>query len=171
MLVKLGEHYISHSSHARYSLKSRSPEQLILQDDPSFLPDFALSPPELLADLDLGFNVDIARSDDSQSLTPFGSQHAQSSSQASALGGLVLPSSSPVQPRGFSIAGHQEAAVQNGFLDADDGFELEEPGFTFDENGELIEGPPAAKVAGTAAAQSWVAMHSDAGASEKVARR
>lgn len=133
----------------------RRPEQLILQDDPSFLPDFALPPPEFLADLDFSIN----RSSESQSLTPFGSQV---SSQDGPLGGLVLPSSSPGQPPGsFHLGGDNDIAGPSA---VDESFHLADPEFTFGDDGELIEG----NVAGTPAARSAAAIQSDAGASAKV---
>jgi hypothetical protein len=132
------------------------------------LPEFALPLPELLTDLDLGLEFSIARSSESQSLTPFGTQQSQSSPNAGALGGLVLPSSSPVEQGGFQLEGDDEAAGNSGFFGGDDGFDLGEPDFGFDENGELIEGPLAPRVAGTPAARSGAAMHSNAGASAKV---
>ncbi|KAH7075757.1 Rec8 like protein-domain-containing protein [Paraphoma chrysanthemicola] len=146
------------------------PEQLVLPDDPSFLPDFALPPPELVADLDLGLNFDIARSGESQSLTPFGSQQSPASSHAGALGGLVLPSSSPNAPGFFQLAGDDDPLVHAGFIDDYDFSQLGEPEFTFDENGELIDGPAVRAPAGMPAAQGGATMHSDAGASEKVRR-
>lgn len=94
------------------------PEQLVLPEDPSFLPDFALPPPELLAHLDLG--LDITRSGESQSLTPFGSQQSQSSSHAGALGGLVLPSSSPGAPGSFRLEGDNDIAGHGDLLGGHD---------------------------------------------------
>jgi hypothetical protein len=144
-------------------------EQLVLQDDPSFLPEFALPPPELLADLDLGLDLNISRSGDSQSLTPFGSQHSQSSSHTGALGRLVLPTSSP-DPLGggFELQGDNDAAGHSGFLGDADGLDLGEPDFMFDENGEFVEVQVPQNGAGTPAARSVAGMQSDAGASAKV---
>ncbi|KAF5846708.1 hypothetical protein GGP41_004772 [Bipolaris sorokiniana] len=82
-----------------------NPEQLILQDDPSFLPDFAPPPPELLADLDCNFNLDITYSGESQSLTPFGSQQYSSTSHVGSAGALILPTSSPITSGGFRLEG------------------------------------------------------------------
>jgi hypothetical protein len=155
-----------HFTNASCSLKYNSPEQLILQDDPSFLPEFAAPPLELL-DLDLGVDFSINRTGDSQSLTPFGSQ---SSSQAGPLGGLILPTSSPGQPGSFHFAGDNDNAGASGLPEADEGYQINEPDFTFDENGELVEDLPGRAVAGTPAARSVAAMQSDAGASAKVRR-
>ncbi|KAH8717092.1 Rec8 like protein-domain-containing protein [Phaeosphaeriaceae sp. PMI808] len=147
------------------------PEQLILPDDPSFLPDFLLSPPELLAELDQGFNVGTSRSADSQSLTPFGSQREHSFSSVSALGGLVIPSSSsPGRAGSFILGDDNEVGGSNDLINLQDDIQLGEPGFTFDENGELVDGLEARIVAGTPAGHSGTVVHSDAGASERVWR-
>jgi len=155
---------LSTSPHTPYSPQSNRPEQLILQDDPSFLPEFALPPLELLADLDHDFNFTTNRSGESQSLTPFGSQ---SLSHAAPLGGLILPTSSPDRPAEFHIEGDNELAGQSGLLGADEGFQLNEPEFTFDENGEFVENVLDKGGLGTPAVG---AMQSDAGASAKVRR-
>jgi hypothetical protein len=170
-LAKLGEHHTLHFARYIYSFNITRPEHLVLQDDPSFLPEFALPPPELLANLDFRLDLNISRSGDSQSLTPFGSQHSQSSPHTGALGGLVLPTSSP-DPLGvgFEIPGDNDKAGHSGFLGATDGLDLGEPDFMFDENGEFLEIPMAQNTAGTPAARSAAAMHSDAGASAKVRR-
>jgi hypothetical protein len=144
------------------------PEQLVLEDDPSFLPEFALPPPELFANLDLDLNLDITRSGESQSLTPFGSQQPYASSHAGSLGGLVLPTSSPQAPGSFRLQGDNDAGSPGDLAPVDDGFDYGDPGFSFDENGELFEAPPAQNVAATPAARSGTAMHSDAAASAKV---
>ncbi|KAL5118213.1 R8 protein [Pleosporales sp. CAS-2024a] len=152
------------------------PEQLVLQDDPSFLPSIALPPPELLADLDLALDFQVTRSGESQSLTPFGTQQqqqqSQSSSSAGELCGLVLPTSSPVAPGSFRLiqSGDEAAADIVGFNDGDDGLDLGDPGFGFDENGELIEDFDGIRAAQTPAARSGAGVHSDADASARVRR-
>jgi hypothetical protein len=168
-LAKLGEYSSPHFTRRISSLTIIRPEQLVLQDDPSFLPEFALPPPELLADLDLGLDLNISHSGDSQSLTPFGSQHSQSSSHTGALGGLVLPTSSP-DPLGggFELQGDNDAAGHNGFLGDTDGLDLSEPDFMFNENGEFVEVQVPQNGAGTPAARSVAEMQNDAGASAKV---
>ncbi|KAF2830191.1 hypothetical protein CC86DRAFT_464616 [Ophiobolus disseminans] len=143
------------------------PEQLILQDDPSFLPEFTIPPLELLADLDLGFDFTVNRSGESQSLTPFGSQ---SSSHDGPLGGLILPSSSPGQQGSFHLEGDNEVPGPSGLLVPDNGFQLDEPEFTFDDNGEWVENAPRSGAVETPAARSAGPMQSDAGASAKVRR-
>jgi meiotic recombination protein REC8 len=143
------------------------PEQLVLQDDPSFIPDFALPPPELLDDLNLGFNADILRSGESQSLAPFGSQQ---SSQSSHVGdyGLVLPSSSPDRPAGGGLEGDNGGQDD---IDLDHLLDLEEPEFVFGEDGDIIEFTPGQRAPETPAASpagGVALMHSDAGASARV---
>jgi meiotic recombination protein REC8 len=126
------------------------------------VPEFALTPPHLLAHLGLDVDSTIARSGESQSFTPFDSQ---TSSQASALGGLVLPDdSSPQHFQGFELQGDHGQVAFNGTLPgADDGLD---PGFTFDNNGNYIEPPSPKALAGTPA--RGVGMLSDAGTSARV---
>jgi hypothetical protein len=168
-LAKLGEYPSPYFTRRISSLTIIRPEQLVLQDDPSFLPEFALPPPELLTDLDLGLGLNISRSGDSQSLTPFGSQNSQSSSHTGALGGLVLPTSSP-DPLGggFELQSDNDAAGHIGFLGDADDLDLGEPDFMFDENGEFVEVQVPQNGAATPAARSVAGMQSDAGASVKV---
>nr|POE79385.1 hypothetical protein CFP56_07450 [Quercus suber] len=69
------------------ALKGR-PDQLILQDDPKFLPDFNLMP----VDLDLlDFETTAIGGSQRATLSPYGSQHDLSSPRYN--GGLVLPQS------------------------------------------------------------------------------
>jgi len=150
-----------------YTSNVLRPEQLVLQDDPSFLPDFALLPTELLADLDIGLNVELPRSGESQSLTPFG---LQQSSQSSHVGGygLVLPSSSPDRPAGGGLEG-DNGGQDN--IDLDHLLNLEEPDFVFGEDGDIIEFTPGQRAPETPAAATATGgapMHSDAGASARV---
>lgn len=65
-----------------------SPEQLILQDDPNFLPDFNLMP----VDLDqLDFDITTLGGSQRETLSPYGSQQRLVSPQY--VGGLILPQS------------------------------------------------------------------------------
>jgi hypothetical protein len=126
---------------ALHSLIFCRPERLIFEDDPSFLPEFALSPPELLSELDHNFNLDIMRSGDSQSLTPFSSQRLLSS-HADAFGGLILPTSSPVAAGSFRLEGDDVAdsvGAPSGMSGAGDIAEIEDPDFMFGDNGEVIQ--------------------------------
>lgn len=141
-----------------------------MQDDPSFLPGFALPPPDLLTDLDFVSIHDPSRSGESQSLTPFGSQQ---SSQSSNVGnyGLVLPSSSPERSAGINLGGDDGSQNHNDFLDIDKLLNLEEPEFIFGEDGDIIEfspGPHAPKTPVAATATGGTPMLSDAGASARV---
>lgn len=108
------------------------------------MPEFALPPPELLAQLEMGLRLDPPmHMGDSQSLTPFGSQRRPSTPEAP-LGGLILPVSSSARSggyggpldAGFSSVGGASGGIQDieGYDDA-----ISEPGFTFDDNGDLID--------------------------------
>ncbi|ORY18856.1 Rec8 like protein-domain-containing protein [Clohesyomyces aquaticus] len=151
------------------------PEQLVLQDDPSFLPDFALLPPaDLLADLQIPL-VQTPRSGESQSLTPFGSQQAPGT-PGEQLGGLVIPSSSSRGAGGFALAGddggvssmmgdHSGMLEEEGIVPL-----LDDPDFGFDADGNLIEFTPGQPVPGTPAVAGGATVTSDAGASARVRR-
>lgn len=143
------------------------PEQLVLQDDPSFLPEFVLPPPELLTDLDLGFDSNLPRSGGSQSLTPYGSQQLSQSPNATGFG-LVLPSSSPNRPGDFRLEGGNDTQGDNVMMDVDNMLQLDEPDFTFGEDGDLIEFTPGQPAPATPANAGGMYMHSDAGASARV---
>jgi meiotic recombination protein REC8 len=82
----------------------------------------------------------------------------------------VLPTSSPDVPGGFTFGSDNQLARASGLLGADDGTQLNEPEFTFNEDGELVEIPSARTVAGTPSAHGRSAMKSDADASAKVRR-
>lgn len=152
----------------------RRPEQLILPDDPSFLPDFALPPPDLLADLslDLNFGFDLSRSGDSQTLTPFGSRHSQSS-HVGVIGGLVLPSSSPDAPAQFRLEGDDEPGSfggPNDLFGAGVMQDLDEPDFTFGDNGDIIHLTDEHAIPRTPGVTGGAAMQNHAGASARVRR-
>lgn len=153
-----------------YSQNLFRPEQLILEDDPSFLPELALPPPDFLAELDYNFNLDIARSGDSQTLTPFSSQQARSSSHADVIGGLILPTSSPVMVAEFRLEGDDGVGSVGGpsVMGAGDIIQLEEPDFMIADDGEIIQLPPRRKMPSTPARTAGAKMSSDAGASARV---
>ncbi|KAF2446945.1 hypothetical protein P171DRAFT_519282 [Karstenula rhodostoma CBS 690.94] len=141
------------------------PDQLVLQDDPSFLPEFAMPPLELLAELELGPTLPPLRaSGESQSLTPFGSQQVPSTPDPVA--GLILPTSSSVGPGGFVIQGNGPSSIGDQVAVDDD--MIDAPDFTFDENGEFVDLTEANLNVGTPAAPGGGTVHSDAGASAKV---
>lgn len=148
------------------------PEQLVLQDDISFLPEFALPPPELLAELGLGVSLDSPHSGLSQSLTPFGSQQSSQSSHVAGYG-LVLPSSTPDQPAAVGLEGGH-CGQGDDLSNIDDLLQLDDPDFTFGEDGEIIEFTPhrhgsvAHAIPAAAGASS---MHSDAGAASARVRQ
>ncbi|CAA9960214.1 Rad21 Rec8 N domain containing protein [Pyrenophora teres f. maculata] len=149
------------------------PEQLILQDDPSFLPDFTLPPPELLAELDSRFNLDIVHSGESQSLTPFCSQQSQDSSHVGVVGGLVLPTSSPGLPGQFRLEGDDELGGLGGpsaMLGDDDMVEIEDPDFMFGDDGEIVHLSPGRRSARTPVRSAGTPVSGDAGTSARVRR-
>jgi meiotic recombination protein REC8 len=150
-----------------------SPEQLILQDDPSFLPEFALPPPELLADLDANFNLNTIHSGESQSLTPFGSQQYSSPSHVGSAAGLILPTSSPVVPGGFRLESDSRAgsvSQPSGMLGVGDTIEIEDPDFMFGDDGEIIQLSPGTVSLRTPATPARATMLSNVGQSDRVRR-
>ncbi|KAH7392678.1 Rec8 like protein-domain-containing protein [Pyrenochaeta sp. MPI-SDFR-AT-0127] len=151
--------------------KSR-PEQLVLPDDPTFLPDFTLPPPDILAELDPVANLDITHFDESQTLSPFGSQQSQSSHAAS-IGGLILPTSSPTLTGVFRVDGNSalhSIGRSSGIMDAGDMLEVIEPGFTFDDDGDIIDLSPGNELPKTPGMHGRMTMPYDADASARVRR-
>ncbi|KAF1963147.1 hypothetical protein CC80DRAFT_487544, partial [Byssothecium circinans] len=148
------------------------PEQLLLQDDPSFLPEFALPPLELLAELDLGPPLEpLSRHGDSQSLTPFGTQQAPTT-PGGPVGGLILPGSSSQGPGGFAIQGDVGPSSVGGpsGMSGSGGFDdmIGDPGFTFDDDGNLVDLTDTNAIFRTPMAPGGTTMPSDAGASARV---
>jgi meiotic recombination protein REC8 len=138
-----------------------------LQDDPSFLPDFALPPPELLADLDLAIPLVTPQSGESQSLTPFGSQVVPGTRTGS-IAGLILPSSSSRDLGDFRLAGDNGLSSVGGsglFVGEDLLEPLAEPDFGFDADGNFVDH---AAIPVTPNVYGETVMQSDAGASERV---
>ena len=125
---------------------STSPDQLIIPDDPAFVPDFAL--PGL--DIDLSA-LDIS-SDSSRrsSILSFHSQRSSLSSQPDgdkAVWGLIIPSSDSggagdlggfILPSDNPSSAQRSARIGGLLEDEDEGFNLD-PGFTIDADGNLIE--------------------------------
>lgn len=114
----------------------RSDDQLVLQDDPNFLPDFDLMP----VDLDR-LDLDMAMAEDSQrsTLSPHSSQLSGIGfGSQQDIGGLIIPPSAssflggPVSGfGGFSVRGDSGAGTrvdQHGFLDDDLGFAIDDDG-------------------------------------------
>ncbi|KAL8790618.1 MAG: hypothetical protein Q9213_000465 [Squamulea squamosa] len=122
------------------------PDQLVLEDDPAFIPDMIL--PGL--DIDLG-NLDIATDTSSlrSSLLSEQSRRSSLSSQHSAdesMLGLVIPSSDEVGAGGlggFVVPSSDRPSIRPSagagdlFSVAEDDFNLD-PGFIFDNDGNLI---------------------------------
>ncbi|MCJ1462950.1 hypothetical protein MMC07_001554 [Pseudocyphellaria aurata] len=120
-------------------------DQLILQDDPAFLPDLLLP----------GFDIDLSAldvsTDESSRHSSVLSRHSQRSSQSSnkdgdeSVLGLVIPSSDTGgggEIGGYMVSNDDPGSIERrtevgGFLDDEDGFNLD-PGFTVDEDGNLI---------------------------------
>ena len=118
----------------------------MIEDDPAFLPDFAL-------DIDISA-LDLS-TDDSSRLSSGLSAHSQHSSHSSrqdddgSMLGLIIPTSDTggaVEIGGFRLPSEQASSAQRnerlGRLLQDDAeaFELD-PGFSFDAGGNLIEEP------------------------------
>lgn len=125
-------------------------DQLVLEDDPAFLPDFAL--PGL--DIDLAA-LDIS-TDDSSRRSSILSPHSLLSSQSSHAGadesmlGLIIPTSDTggagdlggfVLPEASFSSAQRRANFGRLLDDEDEGFNVD-PGFTFDAEGNLIEDRP-----------------------------
>ncbi|KAF2116553.1 Rec8 like protein-domain-containing protein [Lophiotrema nucula] len=143
------------------------PEQLMLQDDPSFLPEFLLPPPELLAELNLPLPPTHPRTGESQSLTPFGSQKEITTPEAP-VAGLIIPSSSSGLRGGFTIMGDDGPATVGDIGDDYPTGPLPELDFDFDEYGGFIEHPKDKTKHSTPAAPGGTGVLSDAAASVRV---
>ncbi|KAF2203858.1 hypothetical protein GQ43DRAFT_478683 [Delitschia confertaspora ATCC 74209] len=143
------------------------PDQLILQDDPSFLPDFALAPLDMhLEDLDL-LGVPLPpRSEQSQTFTPH-------TPPGGPMGGLLIPRSSSsvlggmADIGGFGVGDDTGSNVMESIEEA---MPLPEAEFTLDADGNLLELTPGPPVVETPAALSRAAVGSDTGASARVRR-
>lgn len=134
------------------------------------MPEFALPPPELLADLNLPLPLETPRSGESQSLTPVASQR-QLAAEGGLAGGLVIPSSSsPVGGElrvegdyGLSSVGGVSGVSRLGGAEL-----LSEPDFGFDDEGNMIDLTAGEIFPGTLADLPGAVMLSDAGASARV---
>lgn len=159
--------------------KSRR-DQLVLEDDPSFLPDFALLPLDYdianLANLAISLPGETQRSD-SLLVTPYGSQSLHDEQALTRpIGGLINPS--------YDTEGHGD--VDGLIVHSDDGRGTSRPagpssiigregdgflpdaGFGFDAEGNLLEFTPIQRISSTPAVGEGRALGSDAGASAKV---
>lgn len=113
------------------------PEALLLEDDPTFLPDLAFAPLDFdLSRLDAFIS---GGSQTSSSLSPHTARTTPQSDQT----GLILPSSGTGgvgDIGGFVVDGSDRFSALAGahLLGEDDGF-LPEADFTFDEEGNLLD--------------------------------
>ncbi|OCL03975.1 hypothetical protein AOQ84DRAFT_346838 [Glonium stellatum] len=155
-------------------------DQLILEDDPSFLPDFALLPLDHdlvnLANLTISLPDESQRSD-SLLVTPYGSQnfHHEQPLEGS-IGGLIIPSSDTGDHRdigGFAVQGDDGRGTSRFTGPSsivgreDDGFQPDAD-FGFDAEGNLFEFTPVRRIRSTSAAVGRPVLGSDAVASAKV---
>ncbi|KAF2272885.1 uncharacterized protein EI97DRAFT_436495 [Westerdykella ornata] len=146
------------------------PEQLILPDDPAFLPDFTLPPADLLVELNFPIPPPVQRFDESQTYTPGGSQSSHRSPTAP-LGNLLIPSSSPVAAGDFQIAGDYgigSVGESGGLMGVEDVAQPLEEDFSFDADGNLIDFAAGEGGFSTPLNQRGSTMMSDAGASARV---
>ncbi|KAL8974252.1 MAG: hypothetical protein Q9197_001505 [Variospora fuerteventurae] len=156
-----------------------SPEQLVLEDDPAFVPDMIFPGLDIdLAALDISTDASSHRS---SILSPYSHRTSLSSQHASdesalgliipssdeggdgALGGFVIPSSEHASVR-------QSAGVGGAFGETEDDFNLD-PGFIFDNDGNIIDtGEGAAPLQPQSALSAPGRIRSDSGASSHVRR-
>ncbi len=124
-----------------------SRDQLVLEDDPAFLPDFALP------GLDIGLSALDISTDASSRRSSILSPHSQRSSLSShadgdeSMLGLVIPTSDSVGagdlggfmlPEGNVSSAQRSAQLGRVLDDDDEGFNID-PGFTIDAEGNVIE--------------------------------
>lgn len=124
-----------------------SPDQLVLVDDPAFLPDFALP------GLDIDLSALEISTDDSSRRSSILSPHSQRSSLSShpdtdqSLLGLIIPTSDSggagdiggfILPGGSVSSAQRSAQLGRLLDDEDEGFDID-PGFRIDADGNLIE--------------------------------
>lgn len=148
------------------------PEQLILQDDPSFLPGLTLPPPDILEEFSFLDPVRRRAGEESQTLTvtPLGSQTVPRTPQRP-LGRLVIPSSSSGPVGGFGFEGDNLPGSVGDFGGMMGGEAIVEPlpeDFSFDGDGNFIDLAAGEEMAVTPQIPEGAAMHSDAGASARV---
>ncbi|KAL8961590.1 MAG: hypothetical protein Q9193_001874 [Seirophora villosa] len=155
-----------------------SPEQLVLEDDPAFVPDMVLPGLDLdLAALDMTTDASSRRS---SILSPYSQRTSISSQQASdesALG-LIIPSSDGGGEGGlggFVVPSSEQASVRHAgvgglFGETEDDFNLD-PGFIFDNDGNIIDtGEGEAPLPSQTTLPAPGRIRSDSGASSHVRR-
>ncbi|KAI4196754.1 MAG: hypothetical protein LQ348_002249 [Seirophora lacunosa] len=154
------------------------PEQLVLEDDPAFVPDMVLPGLDLdLAALDITTDASSRRS---SILSPYSQRTSLSSQQASdesALG-LIIPSSDGGGEGGlggFDVPSSEQASVHHAgvgglFGETEDDFNLD-PGFIFDNDGNIIDtAEGAAPLPSQTTLPAPGRIRSDSGASSHVRR-
>ncbi|KAL8716156.1 MAG: hypothetical protein Q9220_000061 [cf. Caloplaca sp. 1 TL-2023] len=155
------------------------PDQLVLEDDPAFVPDMGLPGLDIdLRALDISTDESARRS----SLLSFPSQHTSLSSRSSndaSMLGLVIPSSDDGGAGdlgGFIVPSSDRASIRRDFgsgglfHEAEDDFSLD-PGFIFDEEGNLILTGKDAPLSQIEQVQPMLGrMRSESGASSQVRR-
>ncbi|KAL9116800.1 MAG: hypothetical protein Q9187_006671, partial [Circinaria calcarea] len=120
------------------------PDQLVLQDDPGFLPDFSL--PDLDLQLDALGTSTQASSKDASILSAQSHPSSQSSYKDESLPGLVIPTSDIGNVGGlggFQIQGSdrdslQRAGLRDNLLEEEGGF-FPDVDFGFDAEGNLVD--------------------------------
>ena len=137
-----------------------SPDQLVIHDDPAFLPDLALPGLSIdLSTLDISTDGSSRRSSILSPHSPLSSLTNHTEADDSMLG-LVIPSSHSgaagdlggfiLPAENLSSAGRNARIVR--LLDDDDEGFIHDPGFTIDADGNLVEerisGPGAAPAGG-----------------------
>lgn len=155
------------------------PEQLVLEDDPSFLPDFAFPGLDFdLSSLEMTFARNPQRSS-SLSLTPHGSQYLRSERPyGGPVGGLILPTSDAggyEDIGGFVVQGDDGRGTSrfgraSSILEREDHDLLPEADFSFDADGNLVEFTPGKSIGATPAPGGRPALGSDTAASDRVRR-
>lgn len=152
------------------------PDQLIIQDDPAFIPELAM--PGL--DIDLSA-LDISTDDSSRRsslLSPLSQRTSLSSTQQSdeSLLGLVIPSTGTGgggSIGGFVLPGEDRSSAQRAsrlrsILDQEEeGFDLD-PGFTFDDQGDIVFPDARAQTHPGSATRPVSRLGSDSAASARV---
>lgn len=156
-----------------------SPDQLVLEDDPAFVPDMVLPGLDIdLAALDIATDASSRRSSILSPHSQRTSLSSQHTTDESALG-LVIPSSDgggAVDMGGFIIPSSEHASIRGsagmgGLLgEVEDDFNLD-PGFMFDNDGNMIDtGEVAPPLQDRPAASAAGRVRADSGASSHVRR-
>ena len=158
--------------------KLYSPDQLILQDDPAFLPDY------LLPGLDIDLSALDLSTDESSRRSSILSPHSQQSSRSSKDGdesllGLLIPTSDTRGTGdigGFALPGDDGGSAHRGsrigaLLEEEEGDFFPDVDFVFDDEGNVVEyGPEARAQRPITGGPSGARLGSDFAASARVIR-